>query len=121
MEQDRPPRWLDLIHQGLSHAVDPKSADFMNWRGSGEAVPQQPYYNSYVMHPMLLATIEHLAPLDSRWASLLPEVLERAQRYAAVQEQLISPEGTYPVLGRSTVYRTAAFQSLAEMACRRPR
>jgi hypothetical protein len=42
----------------------------MNWRGSGEAVPQQPYYNSYVMHPMLLATIEHLAPLDSRWASL---------------------------------------------------
>ena len=77
------------------------------------------YYNSYVMHPMLLATVEQLAPVDSKWAQLVPVVLERARRYAAVQEQTISPEGTYPVVGRSTVYRTAAFQTLADMALRK--
>ena len=217
IEQDRPQRWVDLIHQGLDHATDPKSPDFMNWRGNADAVPQQPlvdaayvahgllrapqslwqplsalvktrvlealrstrhippnptnnwtlfasvveaalhrfggdaivrsrvqdaidklhrwyigdgtysdgahfhwdYYNSYVMHSMLLATVEHLAPLDPTWARLVPIVLERARRYAAVQEQLISPEGTYPIVGRSSVYRTAAFQTLAEMALRR--
>jgi hypothetical protein len=216
IERDRPKPWVDLIHQGLDHATDPKSPDFMNWSGSPDAVPQQPlvdaayvalallrapqsiweplparvrkqvldalrstrhippnptnnwtlfastveaalhrfggdaivrprvqdaidklsrwyvgdgtyadgdhfhwdYYNSYVMHPMLLATLEHLALLDPAWARLLPIALQRAQRYAAVQEQQISPEGTYPVVGRSSVYRTAAFQTLADMALR---
>ena len=76
------------------------------------------YYNSYVMHPMLLATLEHLAPLDAEWAKLLPASLERARRYAAIQEHMISPEGTYPIVGRSSVYRTAAFQTLADIARR---
>jgi hypothetical protein len=76
------------------------------------------YYNSYVMHPMLLATVEHLAPADPAWARQMPLVLERARRYAAVQEQMISPEGTYPIVGRSSVYRTAAFQTLADIALR---
>jgi hypothetical protein len=77
------------------------------------------YYNSYVMHSMLLATIEHLAPVNPAWGRLWPEALERARRYAAVQEQMISPEGTYPVIGRSSVYRTAAFQTLADIALRK--
>lgn len=77
------------------------------------------YYNSYVMHPMLLTTIEHLAPVDPTWAARWPQALDRARRYAAVQEQTISPEGTYPVVGRSSVYRTGAFQALADLALRR--
>jgi len=77
------------------------------------------HYNSYVMHPMLLATLENLAPVDAKWAALLPVARERARRYAAVQEQMISPEGTYAVVGRSSVYRTAAFQTLADMALRK--
>jgi hypothetical protein len=217
IEQDRPQPWLDLIHQGLDYATDPKAPDYMNWSGDPDDVPQQPlvdaayvglallrapkslweplparvqtqvldalrstrhippnptnnwtlfastieaalyrlggdalvrprvqdaidklsrwyagdgtyadgdhfhwdYYNSYVMHPMLLATLEHLAPLDSGWLRLQPIALFRARRYATVQEQQISPEGTYPVVGRSTVYRTAAFQTLADIALRR--
>src|SRR5690606_11987750 len=42
--------------------------------------------------------------------------LERAQRYAAIQERLISPEGTYPPVGRSLAYRFGAFQLLSQVA-----
>jgi len=42
--------------------------------------------------------------------------VKRASRYAAIQERLISPEGTYPVVGRSMAYRFGAFQSLAQIA-----
>jgi hypothetical protein len=43
------------------------------------------------------------------------QVLLRAQRYAAVQERMISPEGTFPVIGRSSAYRFAAFQTLSQI------
>jgi hypothetical protein len=42
----------------------------------------------------------------------------RAIRYAAIQERLISPEGTFPAIGRSLAYRYGAFQHLAEMSLR---
>ena len=41
---------------------------------------------------------------------------KRAIRYAAVQERMISPEATYPILGRSLAYRFGAFQLLSQMA-----
>jgi hypothetical protein len=47
-----------------------------------------------------------------------PEI-RRAQRYAAIQERLISPEGTFPAIGRSIAYRFGAFQLLAQVALRR--
>ena len=43
-------------------------------------------------------------------------VLKRASRYAQVQEMLISPIGTYPVIGRSSAYRFGAFQVLSQIA-----
>jgi len=43
-------------------------------------------------------------------------VLKRAQRYASIQEKLVSPEGTFPAIGRSLPYRFGAFQLLAQMA-----
>ncbi len=42
--------------------------------------------------------------------------LKRSQRYAAVLERMISPEATYPVLGRSLAYRFGAFQLLSQIA-----
>jgi hypothetical protein len=42
----------------------------------------------------------------------------RAIRYAAIQERLISPEGTFPAIGRSITYRYGAFHHLAEMSLR---
>ena len=42
--------------------------------------------------------------------------LRRAQKYSIVLERFISPEGTFPVFGRSIPYRMAAMQPLALMA-----
>ena len=46
----------------------------------------------------------------------LSQQQKRLTRYAEQQERLISPEGTYPVVGRSIVYRTGAFHALAQAA-----
>ncbi len=74
------------------------------------------HYNSYVIQPMLLDVLKTLGPLDPQWAALEPEVLLRIQRYAVIQERMISPEGTFPVIGRSSVYRCGALQGLALVA-----
>lgn len=77
------------------------------------------YYNSYVIQPFLLEVLEVCQRKKDPLASLLPKVVTRAQRYAEIQERLISPEGTYPVIGRSSVYRFAAFHHLAYMTLTR--
>lgn len=74
------------------------------------------YYNSFVIHPMLLATIEAVGKDDEgAWASQLPKLLARAQRYATVLERSIAPDGTFPPIGRSLTYRAGAFQLLADL------
>lgn len=40
----------------------------------------------------------------------------RAQKFSIILERFISPEGTFPVFGRSIPYRMAAMQPLALMA-----
>ncbi|MBA2942075.1 DUF2264 domain-containing protein [Paenibacillus sp. CGMCC 1.16610] len=77
------------------------------------------YYNSFVIQPMLVDIIEHVDAHYEDWAVMRKDILARAQRYAAVQERSISPEGTFPVIGRSLAYRFGAFQSLAQTALRR--
>ena len=77
------------------------------------------YYNSFVIHPMLLAVVETVAKSSNAWDTLHPGIVARAVRYAAVQERLISPEGTFPPVGRSLAYRFGAFHLLALMSLRR--
>ncbi len=74
------------------------------------------YYNSFVIHPMLLDTLTVLKEKDNQFAALYQTELTRARRYAAVQERLILPEGTFPSIGRSTTYRFGAFHLLAQIA-----
>jgi hypothetical protein len=74
------------------------------------------YYNSYVIQPMLLEVLRVCAEKKNPLGELRPKMLARAQRYAAVQERMISPEGTFPVMGRSSAYRFGAFHLLADMA-----
>ena len=81
------------------------------------------YYNSFVIQPMLLAILDVMqADAGHRntdhWNGLRTVILERAQRYAAIQERMISPEGTFPAIGRSLAYRFGAFHHLAEMSLR---
>jgi hypothetical protein len=77
------------------------------------------YYNSFVIQPMMLNVLDSVGKAADRWAAMRGPILARARRYAAIQERLISPEGTFPAIGRSLAYRFGAFQHLAEMALRR--
>jgi hypothetical protein len=77
------------------------------------------YYNSFVIQPMLLNIMDAVQTITDRWAIMRRPIEERARRYAAIQERLISPEGTFPAIGRSLAYRFGAFHHLAEMAWRR--
>ncbi len=74
------------------------------------------YYNSYVIQPMLLDILKVLKDKEKEDGRNYDRVLKRAQRYAEIQERLISPEGTFPVIGRSIVYRFGAFQHLAQIS-----
>ncbi len=76
------------------------------------------YYNSYVIQPMLLDVLETLGSQKPEWTEMLPKVQQRAQRYANVQERMVAPDGSFPVVGRSIAYRGGAFQLLAQMVLR---
>lgn len=77
------------------------------------------YYNSFVIQPMLLDVLDALGSESPAWEAMRAPVRRRAQRYAAILERLISPEGTFPALGRSIAYRFGALQVLAQAALRR--
>jgi len=77
------------------------------------------YYNSFVIQPMLLDVLDVFRDKVAAWKELGVRVEERARRYAAVQERLVAPDGSFPPIGRSLAYRCGAFQLLAQMALRR--
>lgn len=74
------------------------------------------YYNSFVIQPMLLDVLRVVSQKSQAWDGFKEPVLKRARRYAAIQERLISPEGTFPAIGRSLAYRFGAFQLLGQLA-----
>ncbi|UQZ32711.1 hypothetical protein C2I18_03540 [Paenibacillus sp. PK3_47] len=74
------------------------------------------YYNSFVIQPMLVDVITLFEQDAAPYPSLKPLIMQRAQRYSAVLERMIAPDGTYPFLGRSIVYRFGAFQLLSQAA-----
>ena len=78
------------------------------------------YYSSYVFHPMYLETLQAMKDAKARtrihYGDYYRRALRRAQKFSLVLERLISPEGTFPVFGRSIPYRMAAMQPLAMMA-----
>jgi len=73
------------------------------------------YYNSFVIQPMLVDILDELMKHSKRYEKTAETVIKRAKRYADIQERLISPEGTFPAIGRSLPYRFGAFQLLAQM------
>ncbi|MHA4806682.1 DUF2264 domain-containing protein [Flavitalea flava] len=77
------------------------------------------YYNSYVIHPYLAAMVEITNKQNKAYDWLADKLKARNERYAVIQERLIGTDGSYPVTGRSIVYRGAAFHHLADMAWRK--
>lgn len=73
------------------------------------------YYNSFVIHPMLTDVLRVMVKHGIEGAKdFLPIQMKRFTRYAGQLERMISPEGAYPVIGRSIVYRVGAFHALAQ-------
>ncbi|WP_037289835.1 DUF2264 domain-containing protein [Saccharibacillus sacchari] len=72
------------------------------------------YYNSFVIQPMLVDLVGLLRDASPGYAEIADTVLARATRYASVLEHMIAPDGTFPPIGRSIVYRFGAFQHLSQ-------
>jgi hypothetical protein len=77
------------------------------------------YYNSFVIQPMLLDVLDACGPQSAAWQAMRAPAAARARRHAAQLERLVSPEGTFPAIGRSIAYRFGALQLLAQMALQR--
>ena len=92
------------------------------------------YYNSYVIQPMYMECLEMIAARQPNNTYLifgktndkvrgaknrLQEVTKRMQKWSVILERFISPEGTFPVVGRSIPYRMATLQPLALLAWRK--
>jgi hypothetical protein len=77
------------------------------------------YYNSFVIHPMLVDVLGVCRDELPIARDLAPREDERARRYAAIQERAIGPDGSFPPIGRSIAYRVGAFHLLAQSALRR--
>jgi len=82
------------------------------------------FYGSYVIHPMLVEILEVLVATGAKFNSLaakelLEQAYKRMQRFGENLERMIGPDGSYPPIGRSLTYRTAAFQPLGLLAWRK--
>src|SRR5213078_2493644 len=49
------------------------------------------YYNSFVIHPMLVDVLQACGGESPAWADMKTREDARARRYAAIQERLIAP------------------------------
>lgn len=85
------------------------------WYGDGPNLAFD-YYNSFVIHPMMVDTLAVLLKHKLVETAKYDLAVKRMQRYAVGQERMISPEGTFPPIGRSITYRTGAFQALSQIA-----
>lgn len=74
------------------------------------------YYNSYVIQPFLVEMVRELGGKLMTESSHTEKVIQRAQRYAMIQEARINCDGTFNAIGRSITYRCGAFHHLATMA-----
>ncbi|KAK8881055.1 hypothetical protein M9Y10_003782 [Tritrichomonas musculus] len=79
------------------------------------------YYGSYVIHPMLFDILSVIANKRKSENALkkLETEKKRSILYARWLERLISPEGYYPVFGRSICCRMGVFHNLADVARRK--
>lgn len=85
------------------------------WYSDGEKFHFD-HYNGYVIHPMMVEVLRVNVAHGRRDMKEYELAYKRMQRYGSFQERYISPEGTYPVFGRSSTYRVGAFQPLVKLA-----
>ena len=102
----------------IDHAIDKFDKDWYvgdGWYSDGARFSYD-YYNGYVIHCMLVETLKHNAQVSPAYQEKYDRAYKRMQRYAEHLERMISPEGYYPVIGRSSTYRNGGFQPLSAVA-----
>jgi hypothetical protein len=77
------------------------------------------YYNSIVIHPYLAAIIEVMNKHAKSYQWFAPKLNRINKRYAEIQERSINSDGSYPVIGRSIVYRGGVFHHLSDIALKK--
>lgn len=90
------------------------------WYSDGEHFAFD-YYNSYVIQPMYILVLQSLADRkiylwrknQDEMRAHLETATKRMQRFGIILERFVSPEGSFPVFGRSMTYRMGVFQPLA--------
>jgi len=92
------------------------------WYSDGEDFAFD-YYNSFVLHPMYVECLDVMTDGGKRniWnvkGGNFPKTLKRMQRFGMILERFVSPEGAFPVFGRSITYRTGVLQPLALLSLR---
>ena len=74
------------------------------------------YWNSLVIHPMLNDILGVMRKYGLQDGEFLDVQLMRSSRLASQLERSISPEGTYPLVGKSLAYRCGVFHLLSQAA-----
>lgn len=107
----------DVDEYALSVGLQKMSEWYLSdgWYSDGPEYAMD-YYNSYVMHPMMVEVVEMCKKHKFRTPISLDLAVKRMNRFNTILERFISPEGAYPAVGRSVIYRMGAFQTLAMSA-----
>ena len=74
------------------------------------------YYNSIIIHPMLNDILAVMRKYGLQDGEFLDVQMMRSSRLASQLERIISPEGTYPLVGKSLAYRCGVFHLLSQAA-----
>lgn len=117
------------VHLGMNKVEEWYVGD--GWYSDGPSFAFD-YYNSYVIQPMYMECLEmikaripndkwlcHQSGVNNGVQKRYELVTKRMQKFGIILERFISPEGTYPVFGRSIPYRLAVLQPLAQLAWRK--
>lgn len=107
----------DVDEYALSVGLQKMSEWYLSdgWYSDGPKYAMD-YYNSYVMHPMMVEVVEMCKKHKFSTPISLDLAVKRMNRFNTILERFISPEGAYPAVGRSVIYRMGAFQTLAMSA-----
>lgn len=82
------------------------------WYKDGPAFHMD-FYNSFVIHPFVVVVRGAIRDMRPDGGKQYATAVRRLQRHAEFLERLVAADGTFPVFGRSAVYRTAVFHALA--------
>lgn len=107
----------DVDEYALSVGLQKMSEWYLSdgWYSDGPEYAMD-YYNSYVMHPMMVEVVEMCKKHKFSTPISLDLAVKRMNRFNTILERFVSPEGAYPAVGRSVIYRMGAFQTLAMSA-----